>query len=112
MGRSVLIVVCLMALFACHFAKPLPVKPVTHIAFGSCNEHDKDQKIWKSIIDANPDLFVWLGDVIYGDSESLPMVWSSSSLEKMAEKLELQKTSPLYSQLRSTTPIVGIWVCK
>ena len=110
--RNVAIGVCLMAILAVNFAVPLPVEPVTHIAFGSCNAHNRDQKIWKSIIDASPDLFVWLGDVVYADSPILPLISTSSPLDVMASKFEAQKTSPLYSQLRSTTPIVGVWVCK
>jgi len=39
------------------------------IAFGSCNKEDQPQPMWKEILNHNPDLWVWLGDNIYGDSQ-------------------------------------------
>lgn len=110
--RLVALVACILVLIVPNFAVPLPTKAVTQIAFGSCNAHNRDQSIWKSIVNAKPDLFVWLGDVVYADSPSLPLLWKSTPLNEMAAKFNAQKTSPLYSQLRSTTPIVGVWVRK
>lgn len=43
---------------------------VFSVATGSCARfpEDPDQLVWRSIAAAEPDLFVWLGDNIYGDS--------------------------------------------
>lgn len=41
---------------------------VTRIAFGSCNKHDRDQSYWRRIRDRKPDLWVWLGDIVYADT--------------------------------------------
>jgi len=43
---------------------------VFSVATGSCARfpEDPDQIIWRSVAAAEPDLFVWLGDNIYGDS--------------------------------------------
>lgn len=111
-GLVVLAVVCLAALFASSFAVPLPSKPVTNLAFGSCNAHTRDQQIWKGIADANPDIFVWLGDVVYADTPLFPMIAKSTPIPQMRAKFDAQKSSPLYSQLREKTPIVGVWVRK
>jgi len=89
---------------------PLPTSPVRNLAFGSCNAHNRDQRIWRSIVDAKPDLFVWLGDVVYADTPSFPLVWTATPLDKMRAKFDAQKASPLYSELRNQTPIVGVWV--
>ncbi|MDP3515547.1 MAG: alkaline phosphatase family protein, partial [Pseudohongiella sp.] len=43
--------------------------PVSRIAFGSCVHQDKPQPIWDVVNTAKPDVFVFLGDNIYGDSE-------------------------------------------
>lgn len=110
--RSIAVVACILALLVPNLAVPLPTKAVTQIAFGSCNAHNRDQSIWKSIVNAKPDLFVWLGDVVYADSPQLPLMWSPTPLNEMSAKFNAQKTSPLYSQLRSISPIVGVWVCK
>lgn len=107
---AVLAVACLAATFACAFALPLPSSAVTNLAFGSCNAHNRDQKIWQGISDSNPDIFVWLGDVVYADTPLFPMIAKSTPIPQMRAKFDAQKNSPLYSQLRQKTPIVGVWV--
>ena len=43
---------------------------VFSVATGSCARfaEDPDQVVWRSVAAANPNLFIWLGDNIYGDS--------------------------------------------
>lgn len=43
-------------------------KVVSRIAFGSCLKQDKPQPVWDAVIDAAPDLFVFLGDNVYADT--------------------------------------------
>ena len=76
------------------------VKPLDVIAFGSCNRQDEPQPLWEPIISHEPDLFIWLGDNIYGDTDSM---------EIMKEKYDLQNAIPAYQKLKASTPIVGIW---
>ncbi len=47
--------------------QPLPTEAVTRIAFGSCAFQWDDQPIWNAVIAADPDLFLYIGDAIYGD---------------------------------------------
>ena len=35
------------------------------IAFGSCNNQGKSQEMWKHVVKNKPDLWIWLGDIIY-----------------------------------------------
>ncbi|WP_339758034.1 alkaline phosphatase D family protein [Algoriphagus aquimarinus] len=76
------------------------VKPIDVIAFGSCNRQDEPQPLWEPIISHDSDLFIWLGDNIYGDTDSM---------EIMKEKYDLQNSIPAYQKLKASTPIVGIW---
>ena len=39
----------------------------TIIAFGSCNKLTMPQTMWQHVIANNPQLWVWLGDIIYAD---------------------------------------------
>lgn len=39
------------------------------VAFGSCNRHELPQPLWPVIARDRPDVWVWLGDNIYGDSD-------------------------------------------
>lgn len=70
------------------------------IVFGSCNRHDEPQRLWNDIMSEEADLWIWLGDIIYGDSEDL---------EVLKHKYDAQKNIAAYRSLREQTPITGIW---
>jgi alkaline phosphatase D len=73
---------------------------LTRIAFGSCAHQDKDQPIWEAIVEAKPDLFIFLGDNVYIDSAN-PTV--------MREAYERLAAKPGFQRLRSSTPILAVW---
>ncbi|WP_461114586.1 alkaline phosphatase D family protein [Spirosoma jeollabukense] len=75
-------------------------KPITTIAFGSCSRQSLPQPLWDDIVAQKPDVWIWLGDNIYGDSESM---------DTLRAKYAIQKSNPVYQQLRQSTPIIGIW---
>jgi alkaline phosphatase D len=75
-------------------------RTLSRIAFGSCADQDKDQPIWDKVVAAKPDLFVFLGDNIYGDSADMKMI--RARYAKLAAK-------PGFKKLRETTPIAAIW---
>jgi len=70
------------------------------IAFGSCNKQDSPQPLWEPIISHSPELFIWLGDNIYGDTDSMAV---------LKAKYELQDSNAEYQKLKEKTPIIGIW---
>ena len=70
------------------------------IAFGSCNKSDLAQPLWTVINKQQPDLFIWLGDIVYGDTESMSVL--SSKYHRQKQQLD-------YIKLRQTTEVVGIW---
>jgi alkaline phosphatase D len=70
------------------------------IAFGSCNNQSKPQHIWESILSHEPDLWLWMGDIIYADTEDM---------EVMLEKYLKQKNTEGYKRLREKSQIIGIW---
>lgn len=73
---------------------------IQRIAFGSCSHQDKAQPIWTEVLDADPDLFIFLGDNIYGDSDN-PDV--------LAQKYEKLAAIPGVAQLRQTVPVIATW---
>ena len=74
---------------------------MTKIALGSCSRGDLPEKqLWNEINDQKPDLWIWLGDAIYGDSDSLSTLQS---------KYQVQKSNPDYQKLIAETPVIGIW---
>lgn len=73
---------------------------IQRIAFGSCSHQDKPQPIWSEVLAAEPDLFIFLGDNIYGDSDD-PQVLSAK-YEKLA-------AVPGIQTLRETTEVIATW---
>ncbi len=70
------------------------------IAFGSCNDQDKKQPLWDEIIAEQPDVWVWLGDNIYGDTDDV---------DKLRAMYAMQKAQPAYATLCQQTNIIGTW---
>ena len=58
----------ILSLTGCaQLSQPLPTGSITRIAFGSCAKQWQPQPIWKAVAAVNPDLFIFVGDAIYGD---------------------------------------------
>jgi alkaline phosphatase D len=70
------------------------------IAFGSCAHQDKEQPILREVVAAGPEVFVYLGDNIYGDTEDMAVL--RAKYEKLAGKAEFQ-------DLRSKVAVTAIW---
>lgn len=77
-----------------------PPAEISRIAFGSCAKQDWEQPIWNAVLAARPDVFIWLGDNIYGDSRD-PDV--------LAAKWQQLASQPGYQALVRQTQIVGTW---
>jgi alkaline phosphatase D len=81
-----------------------PVAAITglpaRIAFGSCAHQNKPQPVLETVAKRKPDLFVYLGDNIYGDTRDMDVLKQKYGL--LAAKLEFQ-------QLRREVPVVSIW---
>jgi alkaline phosphatase D len=75
-------------------------EPLTRIAAGSCNRQDLPQPLWDSILKFQPQLWIWLGDNIYGDTDDMTV---------LAEKWNAQKKNPGYRKLRNVCSVEGIW---
>ena len=99
-----LLMVLLMSSPACQaqsdrYKEEDPGKPL--IAFGSCSRESIPEQMWDEINVHHPDLWIWLGDNIYGDTHDM---------EIMEEKYRKQKAYPGYKELLdSDTEIIGTW---
>lgn len=97
-----------LLLAGCTAPKSAPDAPATlhddvvleRIAFGSCNRQDAPQPLWSPICNHDPDLWIWLGDNVYADTEDM---------DEMAEKYAMQRTNEGYRQLVAETRVVGTW---
>jgi alkaline phosphatase D len=75
-------------------------RTLTRIAFGSCAKQSKDQPIWDAVLAARPDLFIFLGDNIYGDSRDMAVF--KAKYAELAAK-------PGFQRLKASTPLVATW---
>ena len=72
----------------------------SRILFGSCSHQDKDIPIFNAIIKAQPEIFIFLGDNIYGDTEDM------ASLQSKYQKLGAK---PGFKQLKEQAQLIAIW---
>lgn len=87
--------------------QPLPSGTISKIAFGSCAKQWEPQPIWNAVADMGPDLFLFLGDNIYGDWHGeKPFVLSAESLRADYRQLA-QK--PEFGVFRNEIPCMGTW---
>jgi alkaline phosphatase D len=70
------------------------------IGFGSCAHQNKDQSILYKVIDKKPNLFIFLGDNIYGDTRNM---------NKLSEKYNILKNKAEHQALRSYCPVLATW---
>lgn len=91
---------CVMLLSA-QETEGLKSNKIQSIAFGSCSKEELvDKQLWNEVNNESPDLWIWLGDNIYGDSEDTTVLRS---------KYDKQKSHPGYQQLIKQSEIIGIW---
>lgn len=70
------------------------------IAFGSCNNHQKNQSFWRSIQQHDPNYWFWGGDIVYADTDNM--------LELRNIYRGLQQDS-FYSVFKKETTVLGTW---
>ena len=73
---------------------------LSRIAFGSCARQTKPQPIWDTVVATHPDLFLFVGDTIYGDTTEVAV------LEKKYGQLAAK---PGYQTLLKTCPVLSTW---
>lgn len=74
--------------------------PIERLVFVSCHKESKKAPALKTIADWKPDLFVWMGDNIYGDSEDMAV---------LREKFQLASNNPEYIRIKERASILGTW---
>ncbi|WNJ18164.1 alkaline phosphatase D family protein [Pontibacter sp. G13] len=80
----------------------VPPEPemISRISFGSCAHQDKDQPVLRHVVGHEPDLFIYLGDNIYGDSEDMDV---------LREKYMKLGMKPEFQALRAECPVIATW---
>lgn len=77
-----------------------PDKTLKRITFGSCADQNKKQPILYQAAGTKPDLFIYLGDNIYGDTEDMEVL--KAKYAKLGEK-------PEFKTLNRMTQVLATW---
>jgi alkaline phosphatase D len=84
-----------------------PDGAIIKIAFGSCAKQWLDQPIWNAVLESRPDVFLFLGDAIYGDYDGeKAFVPNKQTLLRDWGRLGAQ---PGYRALREQVPVMATW---
>lgn len=92
----------IFCLFLCStlFADEPGSAPLRRIAFGSCARQDKPQPIWDAVLDQKPEIFLFLGDNIYGDTNDMTV---------LKRKYEQLGKVPGFQRLKQSVKLMATW---
>lgn len=77
---------------------------VTSIAFGSCNTAQREIPILATIAGESHDLFMYVGDNVYGDARAY-----NADLPELRENYAALAARPEFRLLRSAVPMLATW---
>jgi alkaline phosphatase D len=90
----------LFLLASCMLVSQAMATVPSKILFGSCGHQDKDIPIFDAINQEQGDLFIFLGDNIYGDT---------NDMQVLADKYQRLGAKPGFKTLKQQTPIIAMW---
>jgi alkaline phosphatase D len=99
-SAAIILSAVLVAFLAGTEAAKAEAQPLQRIAFGSCARQDQPQPIWDAILQASPQVFIFLGDNIYADTEDM---------NEMRAKYALLANQPGYQKLKRSCTVLATW---
>ena len=73
---------------------------ISRIAFGSCSTQDEPQGILRTVLEWKPELFIYMGDNIYGDTRDMRV---------LQQRYDTLGRRPEFQQLRAAVPLIATW---
>lgn len=73
---------------------------ISKIALGSCSSQNRPMPLLRTVVEWEPELFVYLGDNIYGDTRDMAEL--QSRYDKLARKVD-------FLALRAQMPVIATW---
>lgn len=77
---------------------------IDRIAFASCAKPNQPEMIWQSILAAEPDLFLFIGDNVYVDQPRKP-----KGVEDFERTYAQLASEPGWQKLRAAVPVLATW---
>jgi len=104
MQKIIISISCFFLVFACKSINSDKVNGAGisdfTIAFGSCNKHTLDNLLWDDVLNANPDVWIWGGDIVYADTDDMPTLEAT---------YDAQNEIAGYKRIKSKMPVIGTW---
>ena len=79
--------------------------PLSRIAFGSCADQAQPQPIWEAILAWRPDLFIFAGDNVYGDTRPT----NSADIPTLAASYKKLNSRVEFDRFRRSIPMMTTW---
>ncbi|MDP2329144.1 MAG: alkaline phosphatase D family protein [Reyranella sp.] len=76
--------------------------PLTRITLGSCAKQTMPQPIWDAVLDWRPELFIFMGDNVYGD-------FNSADATGLKRAYDRARQIAGYERLRNAVPHLAVW---
>jgi alkaline phosphatase D len=70
------------------------------ISFGSCNKQYVENILWPEISKNNPKVWIWGGDNVYSDTDSMP---------KLKADYDMQWNQKGYKEFANSVAVIGTW---
>jgi len=104
MRKIILLGSLYLLVIACKSGKSITFNTVESndftIAFGSCNKHTLVNLLWDDISNADPDVWIWGGDIVYADTDDMQLLEAT---------YKAQNEIIGYKNIKSKIPIIGTW---
>ena len=86
-----------------------PTQPIERIALGSCARQDRPQPFWDVIQQGAPDVFLFLGDNIYGDNKRDLANNRLYGPQYLKDAYDTFADHPEFIPFRQSVPILATW---
>lgn len=107
------VLLCLLSCAVIAHAKVVLPENVQHFAIGSCAKERLPQPIWETVLEQEPQFFVFLVDNMYADywapSGKNTGSYPVTSNERFVEAYDTLASKPGFAKLRAQMPVIGIW---
>ena len=89
--------------------QPDTSRELTRIAFGSCSFQSVPQPIFRAVVASEPDLYLSLGDAIYGDYDIKTKSAYEVTPESLRREWRLLADNPDWQYLVEHVPVMATW---
>src|SRR4051812_18937357 len=83
--------------------------PLTRIAFGSCAYQERPQPIWGAVLRYQPELFLFVGDNVYGDVRDGRIVPNDQAMESLRYAYAQVARVQGFMQVKNNIPHHATW---